>query len=135
MIIESLPRLVGGEAPVLVAGEQLRRRATVCRRAPTVLIPDDQTRVRFLDGPGRREAARGRHGARLKSLIYGYQSFGGSGTGALFGASDAGASFAFGATGAGAISVAGALFAAFASGALFGASGAGASGTTGAVGF
>ena len=67
------------------------------------------------------------HRARLKSLIYGYQSFSGSG-GALFGASDAGASSAFGATGAGAISVAGALFAVSASGALFGASGACAAG-------
>jgi hypothetical protein len=76
-----------------------------------------------------------RSGARLKSLIYGDQSFSGSGADALFGASDAGASFAFGAPGAGASSAAGALFAAFASGALFGASGAGASGTTGAVGF
>jgi hypothetical protein len=56
---------VGGDAPGLVAGEQVRRRAT----SPLILevdvgeclpvgVADDEAGVGLLDGPGRREARR-----------------------------------------------------------------------------
>jgi hypothetical protein len=65
-------RDIGGDAPGLVAGEQM------CRRAPSRLLLEidvgerlagvilhDETGIRFLDGPGRREAAGRGHGARI----------------------------------------------------------------------
>jgi hypothetical protein len=57
---------VGGDAPGLVAGEEVRRRATprllleidVGERLP-VGVADDEARVGFLDGPGRRAPRQG----------------------------------------------------------------------------
>ena len=57
---------VDGDAPGLVAGEEMRRRAPapllleidVGERLP-VGVADDEAGVGFLDGPGRREVARG----------------------------------------------------------------------------
>ena len=63
---------VDGDAPGLVAGEQLGRRSPpefilaidVGERLP-ISVADDEAGVGLLDGPGRREAARRRRGATI----------------------------------------------------------------------
>jgi hypothetical protein len=69
---------IGGDPPCLVAGEQLRSRAAarlfveidVSERL-TVLVPDGETGLLLLDRPGRREAARRRHGGIIGSVAAG----------------------------------------------------------------